>query len=100
MFGKPLTINVSNKAVVKSPKPGTEEASENCNKDYTNSEYHRFKIVGSKNYQNISPPSTTLHISNIPTPDASKIKELFSRFGTVVNFKFFAYKFMIFFNLI
>ena len=27
---------------------------------------HRFKKAGSKNYQNIYPPSATLHLSNIP----------------------------------
>ena len=28
---------------------------------------HRFKKPGSKNYQNIYPPSATLHLSNIPS---------------------------------
>lgn len=35
-------------------------------KDYTNSPLHRYKKKGSKNYQNIYPPSATLHLSNIP----------------------------------
>lgn len=35
-------------------------------KDYTNSPLHRFKKPHSKNYNNIFPPSTTLHLSNIP----------------------------------
>ena len=36
-------------------------------KDYANSGLHRFKKPGSKNYQNIYPPSATLHLSNIPS---------------------------------
>lgn len=35
-------------------------------RDYTNSPLHRFKKPGSKNYMNIYPPSSTLHLSNIP----------------------------------
>lgn len=35
-------------------------------KDYISSPLHRFKKPGSKNYQNIYPPSGTLHLSNIP----------------------------------
>ncbi len=35
-------------------------------KDFTNSPLHRFKKPGSKNYNNIFPPGTVLHLSNIP----------------------------------
>lgn len=35
-------------------------------RDYSQSPLHRFKKPGSKNYQNIYPPSATLHLSNIP----------------------------------
>lgn len=35
-------------------------------KDFTNSPLHRFKKPGSKNFQNIYPPSAVLHLSNIP----------------------------------
>jgi hypothetical protein len=34
-------------------------------KDYNNSPLHRFKKPGSKNFFNIFPPNSTLHLSNI-----------------------------------
>jgi len=89
LFGKPMHITVSNKTSIKMPQPGSEDHSANFNKDFTNSEFHRFKVAGSKNYQNICPPGPTLHISNIPTPDGQKLQDLFSQYGTVVAFKFF-----------
>nr|CAA36321.1 25kDa nuclear protein [Mus musculus] len=59
-------------------------------KDYGSSPL-RFKKPGSKNFQNIFPPSATLHLSNIP-PSVSEddLKSLFSSNGGVVKgFKFF-----------
>uniref|UniRef100_A0A673YQZ1 Polypyrimidine tract binding protein 3 n=1 Tax=Salmo trutta TaxID=8032 RepID=A0A673YQZ1_SALTR len=52
---------------------------------------HRFKKPGSKNFQNIFPPSATLHLSNIPPSITDDIlKELFAGTGyTVKAFKFF-----------
>ena len=47
------------------PKDGQPDAG--LTKDYANSGLHRFKKPGSKNYQNIYPPSATLHLSNIPS---------------------------------
>ena len=47
------------------PKDGQPDAG--LTKDYANSGLHRFKKPGSKNYQNIYPPSSTLHLSNIPS---------------------------------
>uniref|UniRef100_A0A9L0JRZ3 RRM domain-containing protein n=1 Tax=Equus asinus TaxID=9793 RepID=A0A9L0JRZ3_EQUAS len=52
---------------------------------------HRLKKPGSKNFQNIFPPSATLHLSNIP-PSMSEddLKILFSSNGGIVKwFKFF-----------
>jgi len=34
--------------------------------DYANSEYHRFRNPDSKNHLHVFPPSSTLHLSNIP----------------------------------
>ena len=79
-------------------------------KDYTNSPLHRYKagafhsflvdcrlcssiqqVAGSKNYQHITEPCETLHLSNLAEPVTEEVvRELFSRHGTVVNFKFFA----------
>lgn len=53
---------------------------------------HRFKKPGSKNYQNIFPPSSTLHLSNIPsTCTEQKLREAFETAANVkvLNFKFF-----------
>ncbi|KAG8126821.1 hypothetical protein E2320_022081 [Naja naja] len=60
-------------------------------KDYGNSPLHRFKKPGSKNFQNIFPPSATLHLSNIPPSIIEDdLKLLFSSNGGMVKgFKFF-----------
>ncbi|KAM3938001.1 polypyrimidine tract-binding protein 1 [Leptodactylus fuscus] len=89
LHGKPLRITLSKHQTVQLPKEGQED--QGLTKDYTNSPLHRFKKPGSKNFQNIFPPSATLHLSNIP-PSVSEedIKLLFSNDGcTVKGFKFF-----------
>ncbi|XP_066460744.1 polypyrimidine tract-binding protein 1 isoform X2 [Eleutherodactylus coqui] len=89
LHGKPLRITLSKHQTVQLPKEGQED--QGLTKDYTNSPLHRFKKPGSKNFQNIFPPSATLHLSNIP-PSVSEedIKLLFSHDGcTVKGFKFF-----------
>ncbi|CDQ92030.1 unnamed protein product, partial [Oncorhynchus mykiss] len=60
-------------------------------KDYATSPLHRFKKPGSKNYNNIYPPSGTLHLSNIPPAVGEEdLKALFSSSGaSVTAFKFF-----------
>ena len=59
---------------------------------YEKSEFHRFAIAGSKNYQNITPPSTSLHLSNLP-PEVTEeqLRTLFGQHGEVVQFRFFPY---------
>lgn len=49
---------------VQLPKEGQPDAG--LTRDYAQNPLHRFKKPGSKNYQNIYPPSATLHLSNIP----------------------------------
>jgi polypyrimidine tract-binding protein 2 len=58
---------------------------------YANSGLHRFKKPGSKNYQNIYPPSPTLHLSNIPSGvEEEDLKKAFLNINvTVQAFKFF-----------
>lgn len=61
-------------------------------KDYTSSPLHRFKRPGSRNYNNIYPPSVTLHVSNIPpTCTEDDLKADFERESgkEVTKFKFF-----------
>ncbi|XP_075062118.1 polypyrimidine tract-binding protein 1 [Mixophyes fleayi] len=89
LHGKPLRITVSKHQSVQLPREGQED--QGLTKDFTNSPLHRFKKPGSKNFQNIFPPSATLHLSNIP-PSVSEedLKLLFSNDGcTVKGFKFF-----------
>lgn len=64
LHGRVLRITLSKHQSVQLPREGHED--QGLTKDYTNSPLHRFKKPGSKNFQNIFPPSATLHLSNIP----------------------------------
>ncbi|CAI5443783.1 unnamed protein product [Caenorhabditis angaria] len=74
---------------VQMPKEGQPDAG--LTRDYAHSSLHRFKKPGSKNYMNIYPPCSTLHLSNIPTSvSEDKLKEFFKEAGyNVKAFKFF-----------
>jgi polypyrimidine tract binding protein, putative (fragment) len=90
VFGKPLKISASRHASVQMPKEGQPDSG--LTKDFSSSLLHRFKKPGSKNYQNIYPPSSTLHLSNIPASSTEEdIREAFEQTGgfQVINFKFF-----------
>ncbi|XP_046830324.1 polypyrimidine tract-binding protein 1 isoform X6 [Vespa crabro] len=89
VFGKQIKVVLSKHQTVQLPKEGQPDAG--LTKDYTSSPLHRFKKPGSKNYQNIYPPSSTLHLSNIPaTVTEEEIKDAFSKNGfNVKAFKFF-----------
>ncbi|XP_013778741.1 polypyrimidine tract-binding protein 3-like isoform X1 [Limulus polyphemus] len=89
LFGKQIRVTPSKHQVVQMPKEGQTDAG--LTKDFTNSPLHRFKKPGSKNYQNIYPPTATLHLSNIP-PNITEeeIRDAFGKTGcTIVAFKFF-----------
>jgi polypyrimidine tract-binding protein 2 len=91
LFGRTLKVTPSRHGVVQLPKEGQPDAG--LTKDFSNSSLHRFKKPGSKNYSNIFPPSTTLHLSNIPsTVSEEELKEIFRREvgpESVSAFKFF-----------
>ncbi|XP_035306132.1 polypyrimidine tract-binding protein 1 isoform X3 [Cricetulus griseus] len=89
LHGKSLCIMPSKHLSVKLPREGKED--QGLTKDYVNSPLHRFKKPGSKNFQNIFPPSATLHLSNLPTSVLEEdLKKLFSSSGgSVKAFKFF-----------
>ncbi|KAJ8040946.1 Polypyrimidine tract-binding protein 2 [Holothuria leucospilota] len=88
MFGKQLRVAPSKHQLVQMPKEGQPDAG--LTKDFTNSPLHRFKKPGSKNFQNIYPPSAVLHLSNIPpTTTEEELKSAFAQHGTVIAFKFF-----------
>ncbi|XP_045432777.1 polypyrimidine tract-binding protein 1 isoform X2 [Pipistrellus kuhlii] len=89
LHGKPVRITLSKHQNVQLPREGQED--QGLTKDYGNSPLHRFKKPFSKNFQNIFPPSATLHLSNIP-PSITEddLKMLFSSNGGIVKgFKFF-----------
>ncbi|KAF5272086.1 hypothetical protein FQA39_LY01169 [Lamprigera yunnana] len=89
VFGKNIRVMLSKHQTVQLPKEGQPDAG--LTKDYSQSPLHRFKKPGSKNYQNIYPPSSTLHLSNIPaTVNEDDIKDAFTKNGFAVKaFKFF-----------
>eukprot|EP00057_Strongylocentrotus_purpuratus_P001932 XP_003723501.1 PREDICTED: polypyrimidine tract-binding protein 1 isoform X6 [Strongylocentrotus purpuratus] len=88
LYGKQIRVTASKHQMVQLPKEGQPDAG--LTKDFSTSPLHRFKKPGSKNFLNIYPPSSTLHLSNIPpTVDEETLKEAFSQHGTVANFKFF-----------
>uniref|UniRef100_A0A671QAB8 Polypyrimidine tract-binding protein 1 n=1 Tax=Sinocyclocheilus anshuiensis TaxID=1608454 RepID=A0A671QAB8_9TELE len=89
LYGKALRATLSKHTTVQLPREGHED--QGLTKDYSNSPLHRFKKPGSKNYSNIFPPSSTLHLSNIP-PSVTEdhLRGLFLSSGAVVKaFKFF-----------
>lgn len=64
LHGKAMRVTMSKHQTVQLPREGQED--QGLTKDYSSSPLHRFKKPGSKNFQNIFPPSATLHLSNIP----------------------------------
>ncbi|CAL8310285.1 unnamed protein product [Lota lota] len=89
LYGKAVRITLSKHSSVQLPREGHED--QGLTKDYGSSPLHRFKKPGSKNYSNIFPPSSTLHLSNIPPSVVEEdLKMLFSSSGSMVKaFKFF-----------
>lgn len=89
LYGRPLRVTLSKHMAVQMPREGHED--QGLTKDYSSSPLHRFKKPGSKNYSNIFPPSSTLHLSNIPPSVVEdELKMLFTSNGALVkNFKFF-----------
>ena len=129
IFGKQIKLSFSKHQFVQMPKDGASvklnKKTKHSNsivdliflsiskdmgltKDFTNSPLHRFKKPGSKNYNNIHPPSSVLHLSNIPfvlflfEPKRNEnfllfrneigeeaLGSIFSQYGTIKRFKFF-----------
>ncbi|XP_058118422.1 polypyrimidine tract-binding protein 3 isoform X6 [Anopheles ziemanni] len=89
IWNKTIRVMPSKHQAVQLPKEGQPDAG--LTRDYAQNPLHRFKKPGSKNYQNIYPPSATLHLSNIPaTVTEDEIKEAFTKNSFEVKaFKFF-----------
>ena len=90
VWGKEMEIKYSRCLGVQLPKEG--QPGKDLTKDYSTSNLHRFKKPGSKNYSNIYPPSTTLHLSNIPaSTDEAKLRTAFKESDLPLkSFRFFA----------
>ncbi|KAF3858863.1 hypothetical protein F7725_012064 [Dissostichus mawsoni] len=63
VFGKVMRVTLSKHQTVALPREGLDD--QLLTKDFSGSPLHRFKKPGSKNFQNIFPPSATLHLSNL-----------------------------------
>uniref|UniRef100_A0A665W5I9 Polypyrimidine tract-binding protein 2-like n=1 Tax=Echeneis naucrates TaxID=173247 RepID=A0A665W5I9_ECHNA len=89
VFGKVMRVTLSKHQTVALPREGLDDHL--LTKDFSGSPLHRFKKPGSKNFQNIFPPSATLHLSNIRDGvGEDDLRLLFSNSGgTVKAFKFF-----------
>ena len=83
---KTMNILISKHSSVKMPKDSSEVQ---LTKDYSGSKLHRYRRLGSKNHKHIFPPSSTLHLSNIPsTTTEQNLIDLFKEYGNVLSFKF------------
>ncbi|XP_037339741.2 polypyrimidine tract-binding protein 3-like isoform X2 [Pungitius pungitius] len=91
LHGNVIRVMPSKHPVVQLPRGGAGPDEQPLTWDYSGSALHRFKKPGSKNFNNIFPPSATLHLSNIPSSVSEELlKDLFSSAGvTVKAFKFF-----------
>jgi len=91
LFGNELRLSMSKHTDVQMPRSDQDAKSGErlLTKDFANSPAHRFRIPGSKNFQNITSPSPTLHVSNVPAElDDEQMKSLFAAHGTVMGFRF------------
>lgn len=88
LWNKQIRVFPSKHLTVQMPKDGQPDAG--LTKDFSSSPLHRFKKPGSKNFNNIFPPSQTLHLSNIPqNVQEQQLRDIFTRFGSIKGFKFF-----------
>uniref|UniRef100_A0A8C1X1V3 Polypyrimidine tract binding protein 3 n=1 Tax=Cyprinus carpio TaxID=7962 RepID=A0A8C1X1V3_CYPCA len=84
LHGKVIRVTISKHQTVQLPREGQED--QGLTKDFSGSPLHRFKKPGSKNFQNIFPPSATLHLSNIPPSTTDDfLKDLFASSGYTVK---------------
>ncbi|KAM4719837.1 polypyrimidine tract-binding protein 3-like [Anableps anableps] len=91
LHGNVIRVTLSKHPVVQLPRGAAGPEEQTLTQDFSGSALHRFKKPGSKNFNNIFPPSATLHLSNIPSSvSEDTLKDLFSTRGfSVKAFKFF-----------
>eukprot|EP01104_Vermistella_antarctica_P016234 TRINITY_DN550_c0_g1_i1.p2 TRINITY_DN550_c0_g1~~TRINITY_DN550_c0_g1_i1.p2 ORF type:complete len:474 (+),score=148.94 TRINITY_DN550_c0_g1_i1:244-1665(+) len=90
MHGGILKMNYSKHQYIQMPRQGSDQEESVLTRDYTNSQLHRFKVAGSRNFSHITPPTPTLHLSNLPE-DATEeqVRGLFQQYAEVESFRFF-----------
>ncbi|KAM7368494.1 hypothetical protein PAMP_012834 [Pampus punctatissimus] len=66
LHGNMIRVTLSKHPMVQLPRSGAGQEEQALTRDFSGSALHRFKKPGSKNFNNIFPPSATLHLSNIP----------------------------------
>ena len=87
-----IKVNTSKSHFIIMPKKGAKMDSEErmLAQDFSRSKEHRYKIAGSRNFQNIAPPSKVLHLSNLPKDiDEDNLQEVFSNVARFEKIKFF-----------
>ena len=87
-----IKVNTSKSNYIIMPKKGVAADTEECMlaQDFSHSKEHRYKIAGSRNFQNIAPPSKVLHLSNLPKDvDEENLQQLFSEVAPFSKIKFF-----------
>ncbi|CAI2363715.1 unnamed protein product [Moneuplotes crassus] len=93
MFGDgAIKVNTSKSSFIIMPKKGTKMESEErmLAQDFSRSKEHRYKIAGSRNFQNIAPPSKVLHLSNLPKGiGEEKLQSVFLSVAAFEKIKFF-----------
>jgi hnRNP-L/PTB/hephaestus splicing factor len=91
IFGNSLRVQHSNKSEVKAPREG--EGQGDLNKDFIGSSLHRFKIPGSKNFQNIAPPGNMLHLTNLHLDTSEgEVVEFFKPYAQAQEVKFLLFE--------
>lgn len=86
LLGQNLLVSISRNSFIN--MPSSEKKAALC-KDYTNSTFHRYKIAGSKNCQNMFPPSCVLHLSNLSdNMNEQFFINLFAEQASLVAFKY------------
>ncbi|XP_075993476.1 polypyrimidine tract-binding protein 3-like [Genypterus blacodes] len=91
LHGNTIRVTLSKHPAVQLPRGGVGQSEQALTRDFSGSALHRFKKPGSKNFNNIFPPSATLHLSNIPSSVTEEVlTDLFSSQGfNIKAFKFF-----------
>eukprot|EP01015_Nassula_variabilis_P037615 TRINITY_DN9990_c0_g1_i1.p1 TRINITY_DN9990_c0_g1~~TRINITY_DN9990_c0_g1_i1.p1 ORF type:complete len:160 (-),score=8.47 TRINITY_DN9990_c0_g1_i1:165-644(-) len=88
VFGKTVHVNISRHTTIQSTQSKNVES--DYVKDYSESPDQRYKIAGSKNFNNVVGPSHFLHLSNLyENVDEQFIRNLFAPVAQMKGFQYF-----------